>query len=1373
MQPSRSWRGAKLGAVLVAAVLALSVTPALVRSGTLATVPASGASGAPLSPAPSPTLSTAGASAPSAPAPTTTPSVGVSPHPGTLQIYEIAPGGAPTVDPAVAYYTVDDEVISNVYEPLINYNGTEVGPYPGNFTPDLATCVPGATQCQAQFGNTLVYNDPTTGEPRFYTFEIDSKAKFYDPSTGTSWGVYPSDVVFSLARTMSFADQPFPLWYNGWIIAQALLPTGSSTWDGGIHSPYNNTPNHVLASMLVNNSTYCPAPTAASGITTHGCVTFDVSQSGVAWPYFLELIGDPLGGSITPCGAFTYLGAGLPGFLGSSASHGDGPCLLPGNATSTSQPSFKSFLRSVDPTAWDGVQDLAATGPVSPQPAVQHVLIGSGPYYATNVTTSGGYGSGGYRLHANPAYAAPQGCAGALYCLPNPGSYIPNVVVYWDNDDTVGVQNMISGQADNAWYDPSHTSSILQLVNSGSYGLIRDIPSGSNWFMAFELNMNLSAEKTNDPYATQFNIPTDFFSSNSVRQFMVHAYPYKTIEDTVWTVDGVQYGAQYGGAIPPPQGSYYPTNVSWPSTDPDTNPADTGGAAWWWAQATNPSSNYYDPELAACTPSTPCQFPIIGWVGAPSLDTAIGDWESEIFNLTGGALKPYSFDQTGTQYFANSALGNGAGNMPIYNWGWIPDYMDPTDYLAPMWQPNGTFTYSMSLGSQMYLAAYNQPTCGHNDFTSFTDLVYWANAGQVATSCQGVAYQMMDSWANIAAHEANLTKRALEYNQISHIGNELALMVYAYLNVVTIDYGSWISPSGINTNPSVGAGNVQTWYTWQYATNVHTVTFNEVGLASGTTWSVSFAGTTKSSSGTTITFPGEPSGTYPYSVAFVSGYGASPSSGTITIGTTDPAPQSIAFTAFTPPLVNVTFQESGLVSGTNWSVVVTDVGTLGGEHPLANGMEELHLALPAGTYTFAPSDVVGYSVASNTSFTAVSANVTELVTYTGTLFRTIPVTFASQFLPGATSWTVTVGTGANSFTVSSTSANITFFEQNNTTVPVTLTPPSGHVAPAAKGLVHVGEVPTTVSVPLPLAAAAYALTFSETGLAPKTGWNVTIGNLTVTTTTSSLVYQLPNGSYPWEVEAVAGYNTTTPNGTEPIAGAAANVAITFLAVTYAVWFYESGLPIGMGWTVTIGTTSVSSSSARLEFNLTNGTYDFTVGPPSGFGAAPDNGSFTISGPGETQVVAFGELYVVSFSTATLPNGTAWTVYIAGQSLSGSASLFNFHVMNGTWVFSIVPPSGYTAKPTVGQVFVQGGPQTLTVVFAPVPKATSPSSTYLSTLAYGLVGGLAALAVIGIALAAYFARRTRPPAPPPQGWSEGPPPSSGEGETPPSGPPSNP
>jgi parallel beta-helix repeat protein len=86
---------------------------------------------------------------------------------------------------------------------------------------------------------------------------------------------------------------------------------------------------------------------------------------------------------------------------------------------------------------------------------------------------------------------------------------------------------------------------------------------------------------------------------------------------------------------------------------------------------------------------------------------------------------------------------------------------------------------------------------------------------------------------------------------------------------------------------------------------LYSVTFTESGLPSGTSWNVTFNGTTSSSSSSTITFTGVNNGTYSYTVGSAAGYTASPSTGSVTVNGAD-VNQQITFTIipeFTSPLI--------------------------------------------------------------------------------------------------------------------------------------------------------------------------------------------------------------------------------------------------------------------------------------------------------------------------------------------------------------------------------------------------------------------------------------------------------------------------------------
>jgi hypothetical protein len=947
----------------------------------------------------------------SAPA-TAVPSGGYGPHPGTLEIWEASSGGPETVDPSVCYYTVCDEPIANVYETLVGYNGSDDGPTASNFVPEVATCVPGSGQCSAQFGGSdLEWNNDSTGSPQYYTFEIDAGARFYDGAHGRSWPVYPSDVVFSFARTMAFADLQYEEQTSGWINTQDLVPAGSPEWDGGIHAPLNNTPQHVLGAFLVNDSAYCPTSLI---VATNGCVTFNVTASDHGWPFFFELIADNMGASIQSCGWDTAQGASVPGFLGSNASDGDGPCLLPGNATGTSQPGFQNYLAATKPTGWDAFEEEANNWPAD-QPSVEWNEVGSGPYYVDNPISP----AVGYTLAANPAYAAPVGCADQPGCMPLPGQYIPNVNVVWESGtvgDQSGLEQLSAGQADSAGFYSTDLPEVQSF--SKDYSVITDVPSLTIGFFLFALTFNVTNEQTVD-LTGQLNVPGDFFQNVALRQFLVHAYPYGTIDSTYDTVNGTAFGEGYGGAIPHSLGPYYSGGIDWPAGNPISNSTVVGNVSWWWEEANNATSAYYDPQLTSCTAANPCRWADFSNQGAATLDEEYDAWNGEVANLSGGSLEPYvvDLDGQGPCGLCSPPLQD---FMPVYQFGWAPDYPDPSDYMAPMYYPNNSYTDPDAVSETLEAGANNATSCP-NDYGAMSNLTFWAGLGEIPTVCQGAAYDTMVAWMNIAAYETNPYQRIVDYTLIEQIVNELALYVYDPQSLTAIDYAHWINPSSINTNPMYGGSNVQLWYGWGYVANSQGVTFLETGLPAGESWTVTLGESTANSSTPAVVFTGLRNGTYPFSIRSVAGFVSNRSAGFVSLlGRNISVP-----VMFQPPPrteYSVDVLESGFPVPSNWTV------TLGGFSIRSDEAEILFLE-PNGTYSYSITPATGYSAEDSAGNLTVDGQSVDLtVNFTPDPAETYAITFEETGLPGGANWSVAF----NGTYHSSTEASIVVLAPNGT-----------------------------------------------------------------------------------------------------------------------------------------------------------------------------------------------------------------------------------------------------------------------------------------------------------------------------------------------------
>jgi len=987
------------------------------------------------------------------------------------------------MDPAVAYDTLSYEPILNTYETLVNYNGSNTA----TFVPTLATCVPGTPQCMTDYGSNMT--GFVGAQPIYWTFAIDPAAQFYDPVHGTHWGVYPSDVMFSIARTIAFADLPFVGANNGWITAQSLLPFGSSHYDSGIHNPFNNTPFNVLSSMLVNDSTYCPA----LALSQHGCITFVANGGGSDWPFFLQIVADNLGDSVTPCGWFTAEGAGIPGWPGTLAANGDGSCPLPGGSTNTSGTGFQAFLTNASTgsngTYWDSFEQLANGGPSVVQPNVNLLLVGSGPYSA-NVALSSGY-----TLTANPNYAQPSACGGGGYaqytgyCDPAPGGFQGTVHVTYQPDDTSSVTGFQTGTIDFGGLESADAGTFLNLQTHGKLSLITS-PTLSLFFFPYNLNASASAY-TADGFSGGYTIPANFLSSDSARQLFNQAYPYATVQNSLLTVDGIHFGTVGGGPIPNHMGNYYPTNVSFPTANPDLNPSDVGGAAWWANQAMNlTGSPYYDPALAQCKNVT-CVFPIAGEQGANSLNAAIQLWIHSIKLVTNNAIQPYENDLTFTDLIIDVLFSSPGNNpFPIWNLGWAPDYPDPTDYMTPLALPDATYTAPDALGEQLAMPAYdNVGFCGHSTAT-FANLVYWSHQQQILSECQGVAFSVSTAFTVSAGGLPAGTQRTLDYNLIEHILNALGLYTWFEQANGVGPVAPWIDNTTINQDPMIGGGGDQPWFHIGYVQATSKVTFSEAGLSASARaggWTVTISGGvgSKTTTNATMVFPAVKSGSYTYTLSTVGGY-----------------------YPYTPPTLGVsTYSGAFVVAAPTAKVVAT------------------HWTLYKGwSVVFNPNTAFSSGLPPNEHWT---------VSVSGAP--------AGHSLTGGT---ITIGGLANGT-----------HHYAITAVGFTLTFPSPHAGTFVLNGTSVTIDATTITGSPPVVDAlftqgTYTLTFTQTGLSgPSWAVNLTTttaykchagscalygGSNTSTTGTSIAIAGLPNGTYNYHVWAPVGFHATVPTGTAVI-----------------------------------------------------------------------------------------------------------------------------------------------------------------------------------------------------------------------------------------------
>lgn len=1175
-------------------------------------------------------------------------------HSGVLNVEYVAPGMT-TVDPSVATDSIDAEAILNVYETLVSYNGTSTTSY----VPTLATCVPGTSQCTRDYGSSLI--GYVGSEPVYWTFVIDQAARFYDPNTTVSWGVYPSDVMFSIARAMAFADTPGVASENGWMFAQALLPFGSDTWDiestGGqypvsyvAHYPYNNTPYHILSSMLVNNTAYCPAEALTS---EHGCITFVADGGGQSWPYFLQFVASALGGSIESCGWFTAHGGAVPGFTGTGAQNGDGPCELPGGAVTTTGGSFQEFLANPqtggNPYYWDSLANQTFGLPTE-NPAIQWGMVGSGPYW-------GLVDPEGYDLDANPAYHQPSGCSAtsglATYggtCDPA-AAYIPEVIVALHASDTSTLAAMESGDIDFATFLPADASLFAARADEGSLD-IYSIPSFTSYVFPFNLDWSSSEFGQSGPSPVQpSNFPATFLSGLAARQVLVQSYPYWNGEYD-FTTDALQWLTQSGGPIPKGMANYYPANVTFPSENPDSNPSVVGGAAWWWAQGTTPGSPYFDQDLANCTTSNPCKFPIVGIEGDTTLDTVITGWIYYIEQITDNRLQPTLDDaqivglgSIDTIVLSQLDQAPGSGAFPVWPFGGagqfasqaqgsgatesVDSLQDMEETIFDNWEVNPTVApaavSTSALSSDAVAASAGAAPCTGSYSWGEPPAAYPADPTDFLTAA---AYPDNDlTWPDAVCEE--LETAPYENSSCGYDDGSFASLAY------------WANEGEIpNDCQGVAYSAALTWME------------NAAQLSDPATRALEYNLVEHILNGLALyVYMGQ--GTVNLAVApWISE--SSVNTNPVIGGAGDQLWYEVRYA---PDTVN--FVPEGLPKYVNWTVSAgapfpvtapnTTVGVVVNNYSIP---DNISFTEPSGELTYAitsPSGYVALRVTGPGSPTLTSVNLTHTVTNLTVIFGpTEPVMFDESGLPKGTAWSVTfAGSGQTS------SSDSIIFNAINGTYAFNIGGVPGYTATPVSGNVTVDGA-TTVRIVYLL---NYTVTFQETGLPTGGAWEVWLDSSPgESSTNATIVFELPNGSYSFQaLPLILDYQSSPTDGSFTVQGAPVVRSITFTPLTYNVTFSETGLASGTTWHVLLDGIGLSGSGASLTYPMWVGTYAYTVGVPTGCSSvSPSAGNVVVTNS------------AVSVSVRFSPSG-------CGSAGGGGGGSGGGCVNNGT---PILTPQGY-------------------------------------------------------------------------------------------------
>lgn len=299
---------------------------------------------------------------------------------------------------------------------------------------------------------------------------------------------------------------------------------------------------------------------------------------------------------------------------------------------------------------------------------------------------------------------------------------------------------------------------------------------------------------------------------------------------------------------------------------------------------------------------------------------------------------------------------------------------------------------------------------------------------------------------------------------------------------------------------------------------------------------------------------------------------------------------------------------------------------------------------------------------------------------------------------------------------------------------------SGHFVASASATLSQG-VTTDLYLGYP---NPYTVDFVEQGLPGGLGWSLTVNGIPYSNPGPSLGLELTNGSYNYTVAPVPGYTTPVYRGTFAVAGGSVTVFVNFSAYLLPVEFSESGLPLGISWTVTLGGVSQADAGTSLSFTEPNGTYPFTVDAGLLYLPTPSASAVVVQGLPAFQSIAFS--LQPGYLTGRVTPSSA-SLYVGGSSEPTDQGAFNVTLLPGEYTVEFAA-AGFISLWTNVTI----APATTTPLGVILNQSVAPpggggpgggSGSGLTTDdAILLVGGAVLIAVVAVAAAAVAARRRR-------------------------------
>ncbi|MGC8662857.1 MAG: thermopsin family protease [Thermoplasmata archaeon] len=491
--------------------------------------------------------------------------------------------------------------------------------------------------------------------------------------------------------------------------------------------------------------------------------------------------------------------------------------------------------------------------------------------------------------------------------------------------------------------------------------------------------------------------------------------------------------------------------------------------------------------------------------------------------------------------------------------------------------------------------------------------------------------------------------------------------------------------------------------------------FNEHNLPPGTNWTVKLINPTNmlyekftSNTSETVFFvlPGI------YNVSILPVYGYTQNISTETLYVLSAKTVSVSYSK----LYNITFYESGLSPGTQWSITMNGLKK-------ASSSNNITFEVTTGNYTYQVSEIPGYRVFPSSGYVNVTnTNVTQNIEFKQVLYN---VTFTEKGISSGI-WSIRM----NGITKNASVGQSILFSLPNGTYEFFVSKVNGYTSNIQSGYIYINN--SSVIQEIDYSPVLVRVIFTETGF-QGTAWSVEINGQLYTTTFNNLTLSLPYGTYYYKV-ITPGYLSTPSSGSFTLNGTQVTIGISFTQAKYQVTFIETGLPSETSWKINFNGNTYAISNTSVSFLMPNGTYPYYIISTPGYNVTPESGNVVVNGVILTEDFTFIPLnYTIKFVESGLPPGSIWSVSLNGVTKSSSSTTIVFTEHYGSYSYTITFPSGYTSSITSGNI----SSRMLTIN----PIITLPTySTGISPLDLTLIIIVVLLVVVAIAEAIYFTRK---------------------------------